>query len=269
MSSDRHRAMYTEFEPDANEILFGQRTAPNRPLTEKEVATKKKLILKFVDQRLKFELVELMGRQQQPTFTSFIPSNLYDFPTDCNQHTSNVYNCVSSSGFHDFNHEHGHEQNESVWQPNYPVVQQHEDPVHTMWPTADYNFQPNFQLSEQHRNTTMTPFLHPNRNQRHPNLILVSTESSKDTKPKCSSTRRSTNRTSTANSIPPKTLTESSKNTTEPKCTSTVNTSNITPKTSVGKLSTTRPLHSVRKFMFVSKSDVFVQTIFKVLRNVL
>lgn len=55
--------LYKELEPDANEIMFGQKTLPNRPLTMKETSKRKKILLKLVDQRLKFKLIELMGRE--------------------------------------------------------------------------------------------------------------------------------------------------------------------------------------------------------------
>lgn len=55
--------LYKEFEPDANEIMFGQRTLPDRPLTTKESSKRKKIIMKLVDQKLKFKLIELMGHQ--------------------------------------------------------------------------------------------------------------------------------------------------------------------------------------------------------------
>lgn len=55
--------LYKEFEPDANEIMFGQRTLPDRPLTTRESSKRKKIIMKLVDQNLKFKLIELMGHQ--------------------------------------------------------------------------------------------------------------------------------------------------------------------------------------------------------------
>lgn len=51
-----------EFEPDANEIMFGQKTLPDRPLTHNEALKRKKIILKLVDQKLKFKLIEMMGK---------------------------------------------------------------------------------------------------------------------------------------------------------------------------------------------------------------
>lgn len=59
--------LYTQFEDDANEVVFGQKRAPDRPLTDKEISEKKRIILKLVDQKLKFELIELMRRQQEQT----------------------------------------------------------------------------------------------------------------------------------------------------------------------------------------------------------
>lgn len=55
--------LYKEFEPDANEILFGQKTLPNRLLTPREASKRKKIIMKLVDQKLKFKLIELMRQQ--------------------------------------------------------------------------------------------------------------------------------------------------------------------------------------------------------------
>lgn len=55
--------LYKELEPDANQVMFGQKNLPDRPLTTKEVSKRKKIIMKLVDQRLKFKLIELMGQQ--------------------------------------------------------------------------------------------------------------------------------------------------------------------------------------------------------------
>lgn len=55
--------LFKESEPDANEIMFGQRTLPDRPLTAKEESKRKKVIMKLVDQKLKIKLIELMGHQ--------------------------------------------------------------------------------------------------------------------------------------------------------------------------------------------------------------
>lgn len=65
MDSAKQSNMYTDFEPEANEIMFGQRTLPNRPLTDKELSRRKRLMLKLLDQKLKFDLIELMARQQK------------------------------------------------------------------------------------------------------------------------------------------------------------------------------------------------------------
>lgn len=55
--------LFKEFEPDANEIIFGQKTLPDRPLTTREASKRKKIIMKLIDQKLKFKLVELMRHQ--------------------------------------------------------------------------------------------------------------------------------------------------------------------------------------------------------------
>ncbi|XP_037041082.1 uncharacterized protein LOC119077858 [Bradysia coprophila] len=68
MCSEKQRELYTQFEPDANEILFGQRTSPNRPLTDQELSKRRKIVLKLVDQKLKFELIELLRKQQEQTY---------------------------------------------------------------------------------------------------------------------------------------------------------------------------------------------------------
>ncbi len=65
MCSENQRQLYTQFEPDANELVFGQRTAPDRPLTDKEISQRRKIILKLVDQKLKLELIELMKEQSK------------------------------------------------------------------------------------------------------------------------------------------------------------------------------------------------------------
>lgn len=65
MCSEQQRELYSQFEPDANEAVFGQRTAPDRPLTDKEVSQRKRIILKLVDQKLKFDLIALMRQQQE------------------------------------------------------------------------------------------------------------------------------------------------------------------------------------------------------------
>lgn len=56
-------ALYKESEPDANEIMFGQKTLPDRPLTMRETSKRKKIIMKLVDQKLKFKLIEMMRLQ--------------------------------------------------------------------------------------------------------------------------------------------------------------------------------------------------------------
>lgn len=53
---------FKEFEPDANEVMFGQKTLPDRPLTNAEVLTVKKIMLKLIDQKLKFKLIEMMSK---------------------------------------------------------------------------------------------------------------------------------------------------------------------------------------------------------------
>lgn len=65
MNTNKQENLYTEFEPEANEIVFGQKTLPDRPLTDKEKSKRKKIILKLLDQKLKFQLIELMSQQQK------------------------------------------------------------------------------------------------------------------------------------------------------------------------------------------------------------
>lgn len=199
MNSDKQREMYRAFESDANEILFGHRTAPTRPLTDKEVMTRKKIILKLVDQKLKFELIEMMRKSEQQTFTPFSSSNYYDYPSNYYNSHGETSNSYGYSGYHNFNqnsygyglfgsdrqYDYPHTQSHYPHiQPVYPPAQHFENPVHTMWTQADYNFQPKFQFPEQYQNAIGGPIFNLNHNKHNPNLIQLSTDPSKNTEPK-------------------------------------------------------------------------------------
>lgn len=116
MNTDNQQEMYlSEFEPDANEIMFGRRTAPHRLLTEKEVAKRKKIILKLVDQKLKFELIELMKRQLTNT------SNAYTSPPD--PPAPNHSDTQSWTVTCQFSHHRSYYQQQN-WQPGFENVWQ-------------------------------------------------------------------------------------------------------------------------------------------------
>lgn len=177
MTSDAQREKYIEFEPEANEIMFGRQ--PDRPLTEKELSKRRKIILKLVDHKLKIELMDLMSNSKQQTHSSTMASNLNN--NDYNQHgySSNVYGSVPSIGFH------GQDQFGNLWKPAYSHIQQYEVPVNAAWLQGGHNIQPKLQFSEQYQHTTTGPLFHPNR--KEPNLINPSTEALRNTKPKCTS----------------------------------------------------------------------------------
>lgn len=66
--SDIEDNLYTEATKEANEILFGSQTSPEKPWPEKVVSKRKKLVLQLIDQKLKFKLIKLMsqfGEQNQ------------------------------------------------------------------------------------------------------------------------------------------------------------------------------------------------------------
>lgn len=101
MDSGELREDYSEFEPDANEIMFGQRKAPDRPLTVKELSKRRKIILKIVDQKLKSELAELMRLKEQQQQNASI-SNLYassNPPVNRTQIAESTSGVVSSSHY--------------------------------------------------------------------------------------------------------------------------------------------------------------------------
>lgn len=162
--------LYSGFEPDANEIMFGQRTLPDRPLTAKEVSKRKRIILKLVDQKLKFELIGLMNRHEQQTNKSNIYASpitpvttAWTMPSNyC--HLQNVCHQGYPSG-PVYPQQNQQPQLENVWQlPIYP--QQYAMPDNIAWSHLGYNSQPN-----QHQNRINKSPLHPSRQQPNPNLI--------------------------------------------------------------------------------------------------
>lgn len=184
--NSKQQDCYTEFEPDANEIMFGQRTAPNRTLTEKELSRRKRIILKLVDQKLKFELIELMKRQLKNT------SNVHASSSDSSVASySNTESWTMTSNYYssqNFN-QHGHfgsgylQQNwqprfENAWQPSVP--QQHG----SAWShVRHHHSQSSFQFFEPHQNRIMRPSFRPFGNHSNLNSGHTSTLSSKSTKP--------------------------------------------------------------------------------------
>ncbi|KAG4074021.1 hypothetical protein HA402_014226 [Bradysia odoriphaga] len=162
--------LYKELEPDANEIMFGQKTLPDRPLTMKEESKRKKILLKLVDQKLKFKLVEMMRQQvdkqhKQETSATTIPTvchaiNNYSQPT----YGSNGYQSQSNwSPWSDSGVQHA----EGNWQQHYPdgsqasAYQLHYGTiVDKSWSSHQPNVQPNeqdhFRYAHQNVNPTMS-----------------------------------------------------------------------------------------------------------------
>lgn len=174
MNSDHE--LYSGFEPDANEIMFGQRTLPDRPLTANEVSKRKRIILKLVDQKLKIELIGLMSRHEQQTNKSNANSvtTAWTMPSNYSR-PQNVCQQSYPSG-PVYPQQNGQPQLENVWQlPIYP--QQYTMHDNTAWSHLGYNSQPNHQLLEQHQNRINKSPLHPSHQQPNPNSIYPSTKS--------------------------------------------------------------------------------------------
>ncbi|XP_037044073.1 uncharacterized protein LOC119080005 [Bradysia coprophila] len=160
-------SLYKELEPDANEIMFGQKTPPDRPLTMKEESKRKKILLKLVDQKLKFKLVEMMRQQvdkqhKQETSTTNIPTvchtiNNYSQPS----YGSNDYQSQSNWSHWSDSVQH----TEEYWQQHYPDGSQasaypsyYGTIVDKSWnshqPNVHSNEQVNFRYAHQNVNPT-------------------------------------------------------------------------------------------------------------------
>lgn len=142
--------LYKKLEPDANEVMFGQKTLPNRPLTVKEASKRKKILLKLVDQELKFKLIELMRHQvvagghnrhadKEPTvrqtIDNFYPSHSFNSGSYQSQPNSLPY---SAGQYTEANWQQYHYQGQ--WQSsNYP--QQYGAAVNVSW-NNNRSFQP-------------------------------------------------------------------------------------------------------------------------------
>lgn len=163
--------LFKELEPDANEIMFGQKTLPNRPLTMKEESKRKKILLKLVDQKLKFQLVELMRQQvsgqqnnehkQETSGTNSIPTIYQAMNESKPSHSFNNYQSQSNWSSSGLQHTEGN------WPQHYAAAPQSSfHPPHygtvadASW-NNNRNFQPNIQPNLQLGNV---PYFHQNRN---------------------------------------------------------------------------------------------------------
>lgn len=155
MDSAKQHQIYAEFEEDANEIVFGQKALPDRSLTDKEVTKRRKTILKLYDQKLKFELVELMERQKQintsNVSTSPIPTISQMQTVDSNTNyssiipSSNQYkqNVQSHSG--PIRHLDQQQNWQSQYQSMHPKQQIMKIPIVHSWPKKPNSCQVEFQ----------------------------------------------------------------------------------------------------------------------------
>lgn len=177
MTSETQREKYIEFEPEANKIMFGGQ--PDRPLTEKELSKRRKIILKLVDHKLKLELMDLMSNSKQQTHSYTMASNINNNDYNQHGHSSNVYESMPSICFN------GQDKFGNLWTPAYSPIQQYEVPVNAAWLQGGHNIQPNFQFSEQYQRTITGALFHPNH--KEPNLINPCTGALRNTEPNCTS----------------------------------------------------------------------------------
>lgn len=172
--------LYAEFEPTANEIVFGQKTLPNRPLTDKEKSEKKKILMKLVDQKLKFDLIKLLTarKQQQESSsenTSNIPpitnvpsiQNITTINNETNTMPSYYQSTQTTSEYvQQINWE---PQYQNVWQPTmYPQPY-----ANLVRPSANTPWleQPNLEFRRIHQNRDQKPTSFNSRHIQNPNLV--------------------------------------------------------------------------------------------------
>lgn len=146
--------LYKEVEPEANEIVFGQKNVPDRPLTTKEISKRKKTILKLVDQKLKFRLIELMSQQVASEHTKETATTIPSVAqTINNSHSYTSYE--SQPNWYPYSGVQNAEGNwrqhcQPEWQPpNYPPL--YGTVVDTSW-NNNFCHQPNFQGNIQYSN---------------------------------------------------------------------------------------------------------------------
>ncbi len=172
MCSERERELYIQFEPEANEVVFGQRTAPDRPLSAKELSLRKKIILKLIDQQLKFELIELMTRKKEQEQTIAISSHGHSSSTSTDASSHSTTASTIPSNHHGYQNPNQQAEFGSNWQAAaYP--QQCGIPNF-------YDSRPNFHFYKPFQNTIQTPLTRhqrdkqkPHRNQTNPNLVIL------------------------------------------------------------------------------------------------
>lgn len=193
MSSDDSDA-YTEFEPDVNEILFGQKTLPNRPLTPKEISKRKKIILKLIDQKLKFQLIGLLTQQQKLVNNSTVRASPVPIVNQININSNAMplnYQCTPNLNRHHYTGPQYLEQNwrspfQNAWQP--PIHSQQYghvmESINSSSPHQHHDFKPNLQDNWQ-LNQNRTHSFHYNHMQPNTNLIHVPTVSSLNIKSEC------------------------------------------------------------------------------------
>lgn len=171
MTSDKP-VDYTEFEPEANEIMFGQKTLPDRSLTDPEKSERKKIILKLFDQKLKFELIDLLSQQQKKAST---PNVLIDSDTVADSiPPNNLY-----SGATDYRQQNSQPQSQNYWKPQFqthwqPLTYPEHYTMHpsTSWANPVHNFQSNSQHWQLHQKPSYNRSqIHHNANFYHPSTI--------------------------------------------------------------------------------------------------
>lgn len=170
--------IYKELEPDANEIVFGQRTPPDRPLTTKEASKKKKVLLQLVDQKLKFKLVELMKQQvasqhnsshnQEISASTAIPAT---------SQTTNDSLCFGEykqqsnwSNWPDSGLQHGGGYWQTPGSQSYPYPTNYGPAVDTTWNSRN-SFQPNLHDNSQYAHQQLSKKALKRKLRQNPNLI--------------------------------------------------------------------------------------------------